>query len=111
MAPGGLLAFNATGSANAHWTAAQQFHYSYRWSNFIYASNDDFKVTPEQIAARLMRRYRPDNWSAEQLQYPQLQNLFSQHQFIDIQQEAQIQQRKLQLITDDNLLPEYQPEH
>jgi spermidine synthase/uncharacterized protein (DUF2062 family) len=111
LAPGGLLAFNATGSANAHWTAAQQFHYSYRWSNFIYASNDDFKVTPEQIAARLMRRYRPDNWSAEQLQYPQLHNLFSQHQFIDIQQEAQIQQRKLQLITDDNMLPEYQPEH
>ncbi len=111
LTPTGLLAFNATGSANAHWTAAQQFRYSYRWSNFIYASNADFKITAAQIAERLMRLYRPDNWQAEQLQYPQLQALFSQHQFVDIEQEAQIQQRKLQLITDDNMLPEYQPEH
>lgn len=54
MAPGGLIAFNATGSGDALATAAAVFPHAYRWSNFVYASDHDFRAGPAD-PARLAR--------------------------------------------------------
>lgn len=43
LAPGGILAFNATGSLDAFRTATEVFPFAARWSNFIYASDHDFR--------------------------------------------------------------------
>lgn len=54
LAPGGLLAFNATGSDDALATAASVFPHAYRWSNFVYAAQHDFRA--EKDAAEAMHR-------------------------------------------------------
>lgn len=57
LAPGGLLAFNATGSPDALATAAAVFPHAHRWSNFVYAAAHDFRPArsaadaPARIAA------------------------------------------------------------
>lgn len=43
LAPGGVFAFNATGSVDALATAASVFPHAYRWSNFVYAARHDFR--------------------------------------------------------------------
>lgn len=43
LAPGGILAFNATGSPDVLATAAAVFPQAHRWSNFIYAAQHDFR--------------------------------------------------------------------
>jgi hypothetical protein len=53
LAPGGILAFNATGSADALATAAAVFPHAYRWSNFVYAAEQDFRAIPPQAVDRL----------------------------------------------------------
>lgn len=43
LTAGGIFAFNATGSDDAFATAHQTFSYAYRWSNFVYAAEHDFR--------------------------------------------------------------------
>jgi spermidine synthase len=43
LEPGGLITYNATGSPDALYTATQAFPHAYRWSNFVYAANWDFR--------------------------------------------------------------------
>ncbi len=53
LAPGGVFAFNATGSDDALATAAAVFPHAYRWSNFVYAARHDFRAAkdrPEALA-------------------------------------------------------------
>jgi spermidine synthase len=55
LAPGGVLAFNATGSPDAFFTATQAFPHAYRWSNFIYAAEHDFRnVSMSEARERLL---------------------------------------------------------
>lgn len=53
LAPGGIFAFNATGSADALATAAAVFPHAYRWSNFVYAAEHDFRAIAPQAVDRL----------------------------------------------------------
>lgn len=43
LSGGGIVTFNATGSLDAFYTASKVFPYAWRWSNFIYASDHDFR--------------------------------------------------------------------
>jgi spermidine synthase len=43
LQPQGLLAYNATGSPDALYTATVAFPHAYRWGNFVYASDWDFR--------------------------------------------------------------------
>lgn len=52
LAPGGILAFNATGSDDALATAAGVFAHAHRWSNFVYAAQHDFRDQKDGAAAR-----------------------------------------------------------
>ena len=51
MAPGGILAFNATGSVDAFFTAASVFPHTYRYDNFVYASAQDFRPRKSALEA------------------------------------------------------------
>ncbi len=52
MAPGAIIAFNATGSPDALATAAAVFGYAYQWSNFVYAGAHDFRALDHDAARR-----------------------------------------------------------
>ena len=52
MAPGAVLAFNATGSPDAFLTAAQVFPHAYRYQNFVYAAEFDFRPRKDSAQAR-----------------------------------------------------------
>lgn len=43
LEPRGLLAYNTTGSPDALFTATQTFRHAYRWGNFVYAADWDFR--------------------------------------------------------------------
>lgn len=61
LAPGGLIAFNATGSGDALATAAAVFPHAHRWSNFVYASDHDFRpMLSDPEAARRVTALRID---------------------------------------------------
>lgn len=105
LAPKGIYAFNATGSKDAHFTASSVFKYAYRWSNFVYASNVDFIKDPNEISQKIMEVY--ESWPYDDLTLKQVSNIFSSRQFISIEQELAASERKLEIITDDNMIVEY----
>lgn len=52
MAPGAVLSFNATGSADAFYTATKVFAHAYRYVNFVYAADFDFRARKDTVATR-----------------------------------------------------------
>lgn len=53
LVPGGLMAFNTTGSQDAALTAMQVFPHCYRHSAMVYCSERDFRPTPVIAESRL----------------------------------------------------------
>lgn len=107
MATDAVMAFNATGSPDAFFTAAQVFHHAYRYDNFIYAAGFDFRSRKESIQAR--KTYSQMN--LEGLEpfrgREDLINLFLGRSFHTIEQEERNAGRPLEIITDTNGLTEY----
>lgn len=103
----GLFTFNATGSKDAHETAASIFKESYRWSNFIYSSEQSFIKPPEELAAEVRKLYPLSSWPYEDMSTIDLETLFSNYEFISIEQERASMTRPLEVITDDNMIVEY----
>ena len=53
LAPGGIVAFNTTGSMDVFYTAAQTFPFAGLYSNFVYASDHDLRADLQQNAPRI----------------------------------------------------------
>lgn len=109
MAPSGLLAFNATGSNDALYTAASVFPNCYRYDSFVMCADFDWREAlerPESIAQLL--KISPEST-------PLLTNadtaiaerFLSRKHTTDIARAAVISGRPLEIITDRNLLTEY----
>jgi spermidine synthase len=107
LAEGGIFAFNATGSKDAHYTAASVFKTSYRWSNFIYSSDHDFIKTPEEIAGKIFQLYPVSTWPYDNLNQESLEKLFAEQKFVSIEEEIAASDRALEVIKDDNMIIEY----
>lgn len=103
----GIFAFNATGSKDAHYTAASVFDESYRWSNFIYSSNRPFLKSTEEIADTIRHLYPFSSWPYEDFSSVDLESLFGKNDFFSIEQEAASIGRPLEIITDGNMIVEY----
>lgn len=112
LEPGGILAFNATGSPDALKTAATVFSFAYRWedSNFVYASDYNF-TTPDPILARnrlnevlsnLQINRAHDSAQASE----SISTLLSKG-WIDVDNEERLAGRSLEVITDQNMITEY----
>lgn len=103
----GIFAFNATGSKDAHYTAASVFNESYRWSNFIYSSNRPFLKSAEEIADTIRQVYPSSSWTFEDFASVDLESLFGKNDFFSIEQEKVSIDRPLEIITDENMIVEY----
>jgi spermidine synthase len=109
MAPGGLLAFNTTGSGDALYTAASVFPHAYRYGNFAICAAYDWRAAldnPESVQELL--KVRPEKM-------PLLTNgdsalakdFLSRGRTATVDELAARIGRPLEIITDRNLITEY----
>ena len=107
MAPGAVLAFNATGSPDAFHTAAQVFPHTYRYQNFVYASDTDFRA--EKDSPRALRTYQALRLGGTPFfaMSPDRVAAFLGYPFHDLSADQRRMARPLEVITDDNLLTEF----
>jgi spermidine synthase len=111
LAPGGIMAFNATGSPDALYTAASVFSHAYRWSNFVYAADHDFRprVAAPDAPSRVLLTQSAVSHAA---QVPAGSDATSVHKLLaqpfvtltDVQRDAG---RSLEVIDDDALQTEF----
>jgi len=102
-----ILAFNSTGSGDAFYTASSVFDHAYRYDNFIFAGNQDF------------REKKNSNQALEKYKRIQLQStpLFSkdstapkkflERPFVTIQQASVSSGRTFEIVTDQNMITEF----
>lgn len=110
LTPGGLFAFNTTGSDDAIATAAENFPYVFKWSNFVYASDHDFTDVPHDVAlSRLTALHlggKPIFDAAAKLDREALDKLVNA-KFITIAEVRNQSSRQLEIITDTNMITEF----
>lgn len=107
MAPRAVMAFNATGSADAFYTATKIFQHAYRYSNFVYAAEFDFRPRKDAPMARqIYADLTIDGKPAFSVNDPLIEQ-FLQRRFIDIELVQKITERQLEEITDNNAITEF----
>lgn len=107
LSPQGVLAFNATGSVDAFFTAAQVFKHVRRYVNFIYAADwNCFLSTGAPEAWEKLRDVTIDGKPAFKTDSLQVQK-FAKTPFVTIEQDLKTLGRVPEIITDDNMLVEY----
>lgn len=107
LSPQGVLAFNATGSVDAFYTATQVFKHVRRYVNFIYAADwDCFSQTNTPEAWESLRDVVIDGHPAFRADSLQLKK-FADIPFVPIEQDLKKLGRAPESITDDNMLVEY----
>lgn len=107
MKPGAVMAFNATGSPDAFYTAAQVFEHAYRYGNFVYAADFDFRERKNSAEAREI--YAQVNIEGKPLFAPNdtLINQYLAKEFVDIELVQRVSERPLEVITDRNAIVEF----
>lgn len=108
LAPGGILAFNTTGSFDAFHTAAEVFPHAYMFRNFVYAGKHDFREQLPQLPQRL-RQFR----DGERRLFPETPEhdkalaQLAAIKFIELARISAIYPRPLQTVTDQNMITEF----
>lgn len=107
MASGAVMAFNATDSPDAFYTATQVFEHAYRFSNFVYAANFDFRERKDSPTAKQI--YAKVNIEGEPLfkENDELIENYLGRKFIDIELVKKLTDRPLEVITDNNAITEF----
>jgi spermidine synthase len=106
LQPGGILAFNSTGSPDVLKTAEIVFSSAYRYSNFVYAANWDFrKIESENLdkMTQLIYALLP----SDEVSVKSLVEKWSTPVWVDVQEEERLAGRTLEIITEENLITEY----
>lgn len=106
---GGLLAFNATGSSDAFFTASRIFPHTYRYTNFIYAGNYDFRnenVHAKMRLSTLMLENKPVFSFSDQNDLNAINTMMGVP-FESIEEVKAASTRMLEEITDQNMLTEF----
>lgn len=107
MAPGAVLSFNATGSRDAFYTATKVFPHAYRYVNFVYAADFDFRGRKDTPETR--RLYQNLSLGGQPLFAPHLPTIerFLAEPFVDIKTVQRVAGRPLEQITDHNMVTEF----
>lgn len=107
MLPGAVMAFNATGSPDAFYTATQVFEHAYRYGNFVYAADFDFRERKDSAEAR-------DTYARIKIEGEPLFTLddklietYLGRKFVDIDLVKRVTERPLEVITDKNAITEF----
>lgn len=109
MAPGAVLAYNATGSPDALYTAAAVFAHAYLYDNFVIAADFDWRTRLDAPSAiDELRRIRPEGKPLFSAGDDALTRYFlSRERTTTVEQVAAKAGRPLEIITDRNLITEY----
>lgn len=106
MSVGAVMAFNATGSEDAFYTATRVFEHAYRYENFVYSASFDFRARKESAEAKLI--YSSIEVGGSKLfSNKNLIDRYLNQNFFSIDQDAKNIKRPLELITDNNGLTEF----
>lgn len=107
MAPGAVMTFNTTGSDDAFYTATQVFGHAYRYMNFVYAADFDFRSRKTSPQTRtLYASLQLDGHPLFPPGSPAIDH-FMARPFVNIEEVQRHVGRPLEVITDQNLLTEY----
>lgn len=107
MAEEAVVAFNATGSPDAFYTATNVFEHAYRYSNFVYAAGFDFRPRKDSPKAREI--YSRVVVDGEPIFAPEdeLIEEYLGRRFVDIEVVQKVSERPLEVITDNNAITEF----
>ncbi len=108
MAPGAVMAFNATSSPDAFFTATRVFPHAYRYSNFVYAADFDFR--PRKQEARALATYESLRLAGQPMFAPGSGTAqdFLQRPFVTVESDqARLPGRRFEEVTDDNMITEF----
>jgi predicted membrane-bound spermidine synthase len=109
MAPGGLFAFNTTGSADALYTAVSVFAHAYLYDNFAICGDFDWRLNLDKPSAvdELLNVLPGERILMTSADRPMLREYLSRTHTATLAEVAATTGRPLELITDRNLLTEY----
>lgn len=107
MQPTSILAFNATSSGDAFFTASTVFPHTYRYDNFVYASPQDFRARKSDPAARATLAQLQVDGKPLFPARSQAMDRFLNAPFITVEQAQQAAYRTFEKVTDQNMLPEF----
>ncbi|MEW5823860.1 MAG: methyltransferase domain-containing protein [Pseudomonadota bacterium] len=105
MGEGGVMAFNTTGSVDAFYTATTVFQSAYRYENFVYCADFDFRSRKDSSVARDVL-LGLNVGGVPIFQGGGVDRLMMKP-FVDISKVASDMERPLEVITDDNLITEF----
>ena len=107
MAPDAVLAFNATGSGDAFFTASKVFAHAYRYGNFVYAAEFDFRKRKDSPGARAS--YVNLKLQGQPFFAPEsaVVDKFLRQPFLTIEQAQSAFERPFEKITDQNMITEF----
>ena len=107
MKQGAVMAFNATGSPDAFYTATQVFEHAYRDGNFVYAADFDFRERKDSNEAQEI--YAQVSIEGKPLFAPDdpLIKKYLERKFVGIELVERLTERPLELITDKNAITEF----
>lgn len=107
MKLGAVMAFNATGSPDAFYTATQVFEHAYRYGNFVYAADFDFRERKDSNEAQEI--YAQVSIEGKPLFAPDdpLIKKYLERKFVGIELVERLTERPLELITDKNAITEF----
>jgi spermidine synthase len=106
LEPGGVLCFNATGSLDALFTASSVFAHAWRYSNFVYAADHDFR--PLKDAPEALQTYRNLFFGGAVSPAGDQQLLgYLARPFVDYASDRLAAGREGELITDENMVTEF----
>lgn len=107
MADGAVMAFNATGSNDAFFTAAQLFPFSYRYDNFVYAAEFDFRQRKDAPDSRVIWRQLTIDGKSVFRNDPNLIEKYLTRRFVSIDEPQRWSDRPFEVITDYNAITEF----
>jgi spermidine synthase len=102
-----ILAFNSTGSNDTFFTASNVFSHAYRYDNFVYAGDYDFramKSSPQALEGYKNMLLNKQPFFKEDSTMPKL---FLDRPFITIEHAKLSTDRPLEVVTDKNMITEF----
>jgi len=102
-----VLAFNATGSGDAFYTATTVFEHAYRYDNFIFASESDFRGLKDSVFA--YQAVMNISVGGEKIfdEKPEVLKKFLARPFVTIASAQSAVNRSFEVVTDNNMITEF----
>jgi spermidine synthase len=104
----GIIAFNTTGSSDSFYTASKAFNYAFRFRNFVYAADHDFRDQVQFVGSRLKFFSLNENLIFQgTVEEKEALIGLTATQFTELEQVERASQRPLMTVTDQNMITEF----